>query len=196
MYTEKVVPVDRTPLTNEEMDVSCRKLGRVNWQWPCTAKTQARSAMIGRKNINIDRSDKSSPLLWIFFCNPIVPYGKKYGTAGRSSGTAGYIRKIYPCLLWGLISTIPECWEMQINTFSCFCQPHRMGHGQHLNLKWIWMDGWMFRKTTIQHITGTTGVPQLALPPASSKLPPHDDWCLQSPCPQVMILLRRLSLSE
>ena len=24
------------------------------------------------------------------------------------------------------------------------CQPHEMGHGQHLNLKWIWMDdGWM-----------------------------------------------------
>ena len=23
------------------------------------------------------------------------------------------------------------------------CQPHRMGHGQHLNLKWIWKDGWM-----------------------------------------------------
>ena len=22
-------------------------------------------------------------------------------------------------------------------------QPHRMGHGQHLNLKWIWMDGHM-----------------------------------------------------
>ena len=21
------------------------------------------------------------------------------------------------------------------------CQPHRMGHGQHLNLRWIWMDG-------------------------------------------------------
>ena len=21
------------------------------------------------------------------------------------------------------------------------CQPHRMAHGQHLNLKWIWMDG-------------------------------------------------------
>ena len=22
-----------------------------------------------------------------------------------------------------------------------FCQPLRMGHGQHLNVKWIWMDG-------------------------------------------------------
>ena len=23
------------------------------------------------------------------------------------------------------------------------CQPHGMGHGQHLNLKWIWMNVWM-----------------------------------------------------
>ena len=22
-----------------------------------------------------------------------------------------------------------------------YCQRHRMGHGQHINLKWIWMDG-------------------------------------------------------
>ena len=31
------------------------------------------------------------------------------------------------------------------NSYAWFewTEPHRMGHKLHLNLKWIWMDGWM-----------------------------------------------------
>ena len=32
--------------------------------------------------------------------------------------------------------------ELEFDIAWC-CQPHWMGHGQHLNLKWVWMDGWM-----------------------------------------------------
>ena len=32
--------------------------------------------------------------------------------------------------------------ELVFNMAWC-CQPHRVGHGQHINLKWIWIDGWM-----------------------------------------------------
>ena len=34
----------------------------------------------------------------------------------------------------------PPSWVTFIEVFHCICQPRWMGHGQHLNLKWIWMD--------------------------------------------------------
>ena len=39
------------------------------------------------------------------------------------------------------------CWICGIKDWdeiSWCCQPHRMGHRQHLNLKWTWMDGYIF----------------------------------------------------
>ena len=34
--------------------------------------------------------------------------------------------------------------ELRPRPLAWCCQPHRMGHGQHLNLKWIWMNGDLF----------------------------------------------------
>ena len=50
------------------------------------------------------------------------------------------------CGLAGIDPLDRDAWRAVFNIAWC-CQPHRMGHGQHLNLKWVWMDGW------IQHIT-------------------------------------------
>ena len=40
------------------------------------------------------------------------------------------------------------------------CQPHRMGHGQPCNLKWIWMDGWMeICRASLNHSSWQTRIP-------------------------------------
>ena len=92
--TKKEVHVGRTPLTNEWTDrcvmletgsghlavtlhsQSTRK-GRCDWTWKC--KLQWRISIIVME----------------FFGDPIVPDGKISGTAGSSSGTAGYVRNLH-----------------------------------------------------------------------------------------------------
>ena len=92
--TKKEVHVDRTLLTNEWTDrcvmletgsghlaatlhsQSTRKK-RCDWTWKCKHRLQWRISIIVME----------------FFGDPIVPDGKISGTAGSSSGTAGYVRK-------------------------------------------------------------------------------------------------------
>ena len=39
------------------------------------------------------------------------------------------------------------------------CQPNRMGHSQNLNLKWIWIDGWIVSQKKPQQLISTMRIP-------------------------------------
>ena len=52
------------------------------------------------------------------------------------------------CLLFYLLWLVKD-HHISIFLLDLYCQPHRIGLGHYLNLKWIWMDGWMSNEYSI-----------------------------------------------
>ena len=58
-----------------------------------------------------------------------------------------WLRSILPygitkCGLAGVDPLDRDAWRTGVRHILVLPLPHRMGHEQHINLRWIWMDGW------------------------------------------------------
>ena len=67
------------------------------------------------------------------------------------------VQKFLPCLytLDTLLDLLENKLMVQckavVSPLLTHCQPQRMGHGQHFNLKWIWMD-WRYCSLPLSHL--------------------------------------------
>ena len=97
-------------------------------------------------------SESAAPMVWTCTACHVLYQTCHKGTLEGYGGTRGRGR---PRKSW------PECAKTDVSNCSWLplthktamheepvfdiawcCQPHRMAHGQHPNLKWIWVDGW------------------------------------------------------
>ena len=104
--TKKEVLVDRMPLTNEWTDICVMLESRSGYLAVTLHSQSTRKRCCYWTWKRIHRSKwRISIIIMEFFGDPIVPDGKISGTAGSSSGSAGYVRKTSPCHPWGRILT-------------------------------------------------------------------------------------------
>ena len=98
-----------------------------------------------------DRHYGSRRLRWHGYVQRVVPCIKSVAEL-PISGTRGPGRpKRHGLNVWRLmlifVSWLPsirktKMYGVPVFDIAWYCQPNRMRHGQHPNLKWIWINGW------------------------------------------------------
>ena len=70
--------------------------------------------------------------------NFILPALKKKEGPGRHVLNVGRLMSISVAVL--TLTHFTEMHGEPVFDIAWYCKPHRMGHGPHINLKWIWLD--------------------------------------------------------
>ena len=103
---------------------------------PSASQLQNLALSILRRSFIISSSDGMAMACIKTITNFLIPGTWRQGRP-RKTWSECVKTNVHEC---GLAET--EMHGELLFSIAWCCQPHRMAHGQHLNLNWIWMGGW------------------------------------------------------
>ena len=111
------------------------KYPQLHYYWILALRTLHRSFAVGDSN-----GMATGHILYQIYTNFPLPGTRKKGRPCKtwSECVKTYVHK---WLAWLASTCKTEMLGELVFDIAWCCQPHWMGHGEHLNLKWIWMDG-------------------------------------------------------